>query len=142
HIWLYAGFLTLSLSVLAALVLFIRYQALLWVAQRPDYVAWLEQYDTWLALPPLSLVVSYLFVVFGALSRRCERQADVFGCKAVSCGDPACTGHDEATVYPPGGDCLCPTGIRTFARALERVHELSGLDHNPYAPWSVRWVIR
>ncbi len=129
HIWLYAGFLTLSLSVLAALVLYAAQQiddsgAL----ERPDYKTWFEEYKTWLALPPVALVAGYLFVVFGALSRRCERQADVYGCKAVSCGDPACAGHDAKTIYPPGGHRLCPTGIRTFARALERVGDLSGVS--------------
>jgi Zn-dependent protease with chaperone function len=123
HIWLYAAFLTLSVSVLGALMMFLDQQ--LAGARAEEWVQVREQLDglkTWL---PLALVAGYLFVVFGALSRRCERQADVFGCKAVSCADPACTGHDGATVFPPGGNCLCPTGIRTFARALDRVYDLS-----------------
>src|SRR5262249_40913536 len=66
------------------------------------------------------------FLVFGFLSRKCERQADVFGCRAVSCADPDCTGHDEQTAYPPRGAGLCPTGIRTFVRGLERVDEING----------------
>jgi Zn-dependent protease with chaperone function len=143
HIWLYAGFLALSLSVLAALVLYIRQQIIAaGVLDRPDYRAWLEVYETWLLLPPVVLVAGYLFVVFGALSRRCERQADVFGCKAVSCCDPACTGHNEQTVFPTGGHCLCPTGIRTFVRALDRVHDLSGLSRETHPRWSVRQMLR
>ena len=51
----------------------------------------------------------------------------MFGCRAVSCGSPNCTGHDEKTVYPPAGRGLCPTGIRTFARGLERVWLMNGL---------------
>ncbi len=143
HIWLYAGFLTLSLSVIAALVLFTAQQIdASGALDRPEYKAWLDEYKTWLALPPVVLVAGYLFVVFGALSRRCERQADVFGCKAVSCGNPACTGHDEKTAFPQGGNCLCPTGVRTFARALDRVHDLNGLVHDARAPWSVRQALR
>ncbi len=130
HIWLYAGFLTLSLSVLAALVLFLT--KYIDSATSEDMLRlrmWLEGFKSWLALPPVALVTAYLFVVFGALSRRCERQADLFGCKTMSCADPVCTGHDEKTVYPPGGSCLCPTGIRTFAHALDRVRELNGMEH-------------
>jgi STE24 endopeptidase len=143
HIWLYAGFLTLSFLVLAALGLLIDQR--LKVAKSEEWVHFKEQMDsldTWLLLPPLALVVGYLFVVFGALSRRCERQADVFGCKAVSCGDPNCTGHDDKTVFPQGSHCLCPTGIRTFVRALDRVHDLNGLVRDPHAPWSIREVLR
>jgi len=129
HIWLYAAFLILSLLMLGALVTFLLQQ--IHNAQSEEWVRFrnqLELLDTWLLLPPVVLVASYLFVVFGALSRRCERQADLFGCKAVSCGDSACTGHDETTIYPQGGHSLCPTGIRTFARALERVGDLNGVS--------------
>jgi len=143
HIWLYAGFLALSLSVLAALGLFIDQQ--LKGVRSEEWLRIKEQVDalnTWLLLPPLAIVVGYLFVVFGALSRRCERQADVFGCKAVSCGDPACTGHDEKTVFPQGGNCLCPTGVRTFARALDRVHDLNGLSRDARTSWSLRQVLK
>jgi Zn-dependent protease with chaperone function len=138
HIWFYAAFLILSLSTLAALGLFLA--QLLVNAQSQEWVRFREQVEgkTWLALPPVALVVSYLFVVFGALSRRCERQADVFGCKAVSCGNPACAGHDEKTVFPQGGNSLCPTGIRTFTRALDRVHDLNGLSHLPDRPRTLR----
>ncbi len=67
--------------------------------------------------PVVMFVVGYIFVVFGFLSRRCERQADVFGCRAVSCGDPDCRTHAEETSLVAGGKALCPTGIRTFVRA-------------------------
>ena len=43
-----------------------------------------------------SLVVGvYFWLVFGLLSRRFERQADVFGCRAVSCGRPDCPPHAD-----------------------------------------------
>lgn len=122
HIWLYAGFLMLSLATLAALVLLLVQR--LDAATDPEWVRVreaLEGLGSWLFLPPVALAAGHLFVVFGALSRRCERQADVYGCRAVSCGNPACTGHDAATPLPPGGAAVCPTGARTFARALERV---------------------
>jgi Zn-dependent protease with chaperone function len=137
HIWLYAGFLTLSLAVIAALMLFIQQHLKASGAlDSPEYRAKFEGYETWFLLPPVVLVAGYLFVVFGALSRRCERQADVFGCKAMSCGNPTCEGHDETTVFPQGGNGLCPAGIRMFVRALDRVHDVNGLKSEP-APRSV-----
>jgi hypothetical protein len=44
---------------------------------------------------------------------------------AFSCATPDCTGHDEQTVYAERGAGLCSTGIRTCARALDRVHALN-----------------
>ena len=35
-------------------------------------------------------------------------------------------GHDEATAYPERAGGLCPTGIRTFVHALERVGYVNG----------------
>lgn len=127
HLWLYAAFLSLSVAVLTSLFLLLAQTI---DAAQSDYWkdvrAQLEGFKTWLLLPPVVSVAAYLFVVFGALSRRCERQADVYGCRAVSCGDPKCEGHTAATVFPPGGRALCRTGIQTFARALERVGDLNG----------------
>jgi STE24 endopeptidase len=143
HIWLYAAFIMLSSAVLAALLLFLEQK--IDGAQSEELLHFRDQLEglkTWLALPPVVLVAAYLFVVFGALSRRCERQADVFGCKAVSCGDPTCSGHDESTVFPIGGNHLCPTGIRTFARALERVSDLNGAATPVPGSRSVRELLR
>jgi hypothetical protein len=75
-------------------------------------------------------MLTYIFVVFGFLSRRCERQADVFGCRTVSCRRADCPGHDEGADFPPGGRGLCPTGIRTFIRALEKVALVNGISRD------------
>jgi len=115
HIWLYAVFLGLSMIVLAAVLLLLDQRL---TAARVKIPVWAKD---WIALPPMILVGGYVFLVFGYLSRRCERQADVYGCRAVSCNKSICTGHDETTVYPERAQGLCPTGIRTFVRALERV---------------------
>jgi STE24 endopeptidase len=79
-----------------------------------------------MALPPLALLAAYVFLAWGFLSRRCERQADVYGCRAVSCDDPDCAGHDETTRYPERARGLCRTGIRTFVRALDQVAYING----------------
>jgi hypothetical protein len=128
HIWLYMVFLVLSISVLAA--------GSLNVAKQLDdaQVQIPAEYEGWLVLPPVFAAAAYIFVVFGFLSRRCERQADVFGCKAVSCANPSCEGHDADTVYPVGGKSLCPTGIRTFARGLERVGLVNGVNGADFGP--------
>jgi STE24 endopeptidase len=81
-------------------------------------------------LPPAGLMLGYIFVVFGFLSRRCERQADVYGCRAVSCLQDDCAGHAGDEYLPDGDRGLCPTGIRTFVRALEKVARLNGISRD------------
>jgi len=120
HIWLYMTFLLLSTTTLTAGLLLIGQQL---DAANVELPKWAEG---WIALPPFIIIVSYIFVVFGFLSRRCERQADVYGCRAVSCTDTNCLGHDSATIYPERAQGLCPTGIRTFIGALQRVDMING----------------
>lgn len=73
----------------------------------------------------------YIFVVFGFLSRRCERQADIYGCRAVSCGQGThCLCHLTEEVLVPGGRGLCGTGIRTFIQSLEKVASLNGISRS------------
>lgn len=73
----------------------------------------------------------YVLVVFGYLSRRFERQADVFGCRSVSCDRADCPPHadlDRPDAGPPGTSSMspCPVGIRIFVDALARVAALNG----------------
>jgi Zn-dependent protease with chaperone function len=81
---------------------------------------------------------AYIFLVFGFLSRRCERQADIYGCRAVSCGRPDCTGHDDTSLSGAGRG-LCPTGIRTFIHALEKVASLNGISRSKHG-WLQSWL--
>src|SRR5262249_6595027 len=81
-------------------------------------------------LPLVGLMGTYIFVVFGFLSRRCERQADVFGCRAVSCTNETCTGHANGQALSPRGRGLCATGIHTFINALEKVAYLNGISRD------------
>ena len=69
-------------------------------------------------------------MVFGFLSRRCERQADVYGCRAVSCGRPDCVGHDDGAALAPRAAALCGTGVRTFIYALEKVAQVNGISRD------------
>jgi Zn-dependent protease with chaperone function len=81
------------------------------------------------AVPAVGAMLAYIFVVFGFVSRRCERQADVFGCRAVSCPRPDCHGHDPGDATGEGGH-LCPTGVRTVIRALEKVAVVNGISRD------------
>ncbi len=72
----------------------------------------------------------YVLVVFGFLSRGCERQADVYGCRAVSCGRADCAGHDHGPELTPCVRGLCPTGVRTFIYALEKVASVNGMSRD------------
>ncbi len=90
----------------------------------------------------LVLLGGYFLLVFGFVSRRFERQADVFGCRAVSCGHPDCPPHtdlDYDVDPPPAPDPsslpLCPVGVRIFVNALSSVALLNGM--RPSA-WSWR----
>ena len=82
-------------------------------------------------LIPLGL---YFWLVFGHLSRRFERQADVFGSKVVSCDRPDCPPHidrDNDLLPAPvqvAEPSLCPVGIRTFADALANVALWNGME--------------
>jgi STE24 endopeptidase len=76
----------------------------------------------------------YFWLVFGQLSRRFERQADVFGSKVVSCDMVECPPHTDLdhdlSPEPIRGrnPNLCPVGIRIFADALANVARSNGLD--------------
>jgi Zn-dependent protease with chaperone function len=123
HIPYYAAFLILSATVAST--------ALMLLAQEFDLARWEREqpvWAEWLPLPPLLMTGAYIFLVFGLLSRRCERQADVYGCRAGSCADPGCLGHGEETVLVPRGRGLCRTGAMALVRALDRVAELNGMD--------------
>jgi Zn-dependent protease with chaperone function len=120
HLPYYVGFLVVSMTVL-------------WMAMAlllPDMEHKQEYVRELAAFPMLGLVGAYIFVVFGFLSRRCERQADIYGCRAVSCGRPDCPGHDGDVPLVPRGKGLCATGIRTFIDALEKVARLNGISRD------------
>jgi Zn-dependent protease with chaperone function len=132
HMLFYMCFLLMS--VLAMCVAFILGQKLLQGA-----LEWLQidlgnasasLGDQWMQLPPLVLIGAYIFIVFGFVSRRCESQADIYGCRAVSCSNRHCQGHEEGTTPIGSADCLCPTGISIFISALEKVASLNGISRD------------
>jgi Zn-dependent protease with chaperone function len=110
HMLFYFGFLLASLVVVlgtwhaadtlvsgAAVQGFLREHA-------GGLMEWLKAYRVLALVPLLVLLGVYLFVVFGFLSRRCERQADIYGCRTVSCA--------------------------VFIEALEKVARLNGISRD------------
>jgi hypothetical protein len=115
HMLYYLSFLLLSLTVVwGAMTLFL-----------PKDLS-----EELAVIPLVGVLGAYIFVVFGFLSRRCERQADIFGCRAVSCTRADCLGHCEDVKLAADGRGLCPTGIRTFIDALEKVAFLNGISRD------------
>lgn len=82
----------------------------------------------------LGVVGLYYWIAFGALSRRFERQADIFGCRAVSCGRDDCEQTHYAVVRNaapgPDGPPICPVGIRICVNALETVADENGVPRD------------
>lgn len=94
---------------------------------RADY----EQYQLLAALFGILLAAKW-GLLFGWISRRFERQADVFGVRTlalagVPCSQP-CALHAPATnPAPRGGDSLCSTAAHIFGDALNEVALLNGI---------------
>jgi STE24 endopeptidase len=85
HMLFYLGFLLASLVVLACSFKALEQPATaLLDSFLPGWQAWRETFEVLTALPIIGLIGGYVFIVFGYLSRRCERQADIFGCRTVS----------------------------------------------------------
>ncbi len=82
----------------------------------------------------LAILGVYFWFVFGYLSRRFERQADVFGSRVVSCEAGDCPPHLDPDREPwdpsdaRAGLPLCRGGLRTFAQALAIVAQFNGID--------------
>ena len=110
HMLFYFLFLVGSIVVLAGgLHLF----ANSYLATRvPEVNVWLQNSKSFGLLPMLALLATYVFVVFGFLSRRCERQADIYGCRTAS--------------------------PQTFIEALEKVARLNGISRD-HPGWLSSW---
>jgi STE24 endopeptidase len=107
HMLFYLGFFLASLVALAGI-----YKAAVDYCQLHHVPVLFDLVKPKDAIPFLLLFAGYLVVVFGFLSRRCERQADIFGSRAVSC--------------------------QTFIAALEKVASLNGL-HRHRPGWFSSW---
>jgi STE24 endopeptidase len=130
------GLLTVSSELVANLD---RWVMLLPGLTSTNFAFWSEIAQTCVILGLLALV---FFGLFGPLSRRFERQADIFGCRMVSCGERSCPPHSDIDAWPAAVQTtaasarpqagqeinLCPVGIRVFADALESVARQNGIE--------------
>jgi Zn-dependent protease with chaperone function len=85
HMLFYLAFLLLSVAVLGYGFFGVISPLLPGQAEPPTLAALLGGLplsDAWI-LPGGTALLIYLFVVFGFLSRRCERQADLYGCRTA-----------------------------------------------------------
>jgi STE24 endopeptidase len=101
HMIFYLGFLFVSLAVLTGCLEFAE-----------SFLRNLSGMKYWAALPILAVLAGYIFFVFGFISRRCERQADIFGCRATNCD--------------------------TFISALEKVARINGIPREKPG-WLSSW---
>jgi len=118
HMAFYLAFILISIGALSVLATLLRLDE------------WFKSNEDMAILPMIGILGGYIFVVFGFLSRRCERQADIFGCRTMSCTRVECTGHAGSEELAPRGRGLCATGIATFIEALEKVARLNGISRN------------
>jgi len=101
HMGFYLAFVLASLVVLGAVRTALE-ELLMPLTGQPGMFEWLRSLE-FLAPPAIvAILAGYIFIVFGYLSRRCERQADIFGCRTVNC--------------------------EAFINALEKVAALNGID--------------
>ncbi len=120
HMLYYALFMILSIFFLGGVAEIFHSTNPGWVIRHPNLFM----------IIPVAFLGFYMFVVFGFISRNCERQADLYGAKAVSCGITFCGHHEADWAKESFRNHLCQTGIRTFVAALEKVAEINGLQRN------------
>jgi STE24 endopeptidase len=118
HLLFYFGFLLASLMAVVSLwnvgiEVLNESDLQAWLDERlPQAKEWLDAYQMLSMLPLLVVLGVYIFVVFGFLSRRCERQADIYGCRTVS--------------------------VPVFIEALEKVGRLNGISRDRPG-WLMSW---
>jgi len=79
----------------------------------------------------VAATIAFWAIGFGWVSRRFERQADLFGARCVTpsmpnCDRPCSIHGDASTAAPPDGR-VCATAAAVFASALSRVAVLNGI---------------
>lgn len=91
-----------------------------------------DVYNSWLSLVLGVLAVKWV-IFFGWISRRFERQADIYGVRTLAASGLPCSGpcamHAPATNpgHPPEKDALCSAAAHVFSDALNDVALLNGI---------------
>jgi STE24 endopeptidase len=146
HLPYFGFFIVGSLGVLALATAAIN--QMLDILQLPAFVQGTPAALVLEVVSTLALVGGYLLFVFGFLSRRFERQADIFGCRVVSCGVAECPPHRDldgllslAQGTGPASPGLCRVGIETFVSALANVAVLNGMKPSAWS-WRHGSILR
>ncbi|MCS7015247.1 MAG: M48 family metallopeptidase [Gemmatales bacterium] len=96
-------------------------------SQLPDWMQWVE------FAGGAAVLWSYVWLVFGYVSRQCEREADVYGCLAASTITEPISVPEDLEMKKRQTKALTPEGIRTFIRALEKVADVNGLSRRQWS---------
>ncbi|HSW44848.1 MAG TPA: M48 family metallopeptidase [Phycisphaerae bacterium] len=130
HMHYYLLFAILSMLIVGGLTELV-------VRLRPDLIQNSAVFQDYLQVGAMASVVLIWLFGFGAVSRRFEWQADLFGARSVTpppegCRLP-CFHHATAEIrgpdpqHPVPTDPVCATGADTFADALTRIAVLNGI---------------
>lgn len=100
-----------------------------------EWVAGIPNVQDYLHVGAMALMVLIWALGFGAVSRRFEWQADLFGARSVTPPPEACNRpcHLHGTATEPGDDSsrrqspVCATAANLFADALHRIAVLNGI---------------
>ncbi len=114
HLIYYALFLLLSVLVISSLYEFLN-----------QYWGLSSTENPLLEIAPIMIMGVYLFIIFGFLSRGCERQADLYGCRANSE-----TGH----LYSSTSAAISSSSVESLIKALLQVEELNGMRFHSAVP--------
>ena len=152
HLSYYLLFILLSILFAGLLGQWIQIQTQPWFQSFDHpWMEWFAKYTPYDAI----LLVPYVFFVFGMLSRRCERQADVYGSRAVSMiepdlppleqiladqgfrvnEDPSSAGvllasENVALSHERKSPRVTANGAKIFVQSLEKVAELNGMSRS------------
>jgi Zn-dependent protease with chaperone function len=100
--------IALTLSMMAFIVVWVAIEEY-WFGVYPDLEVSLKAYESYYLAVPQVVMAIYVFILFGALSRRCERQADLVGCRTAT-------------------DTRSAENVYTFMHALNKVCTVNGID--------------
>ncbi len=130
HIHFYLLFAGVSMFIVGGLLL------LVWTyLPYPYWQKWLhvsrDEWNNAVDLIAMGMVLLCWVFGFGWVSRRFERQADVFGVRCVGWNMDHC-GTECHVHHPPAGEApdrkaLCPAAADVFAEALYRIAILNGI---------------
>ncbi len=140
HIHFYLLFAALSMLLVGGMLLlmweYLPYKTYINLVNSTSLTKWMAvsraDWSSGQDLGAMGLVLLCWIFGFGWVSRRFERQADVFGVRCLGwnrtqCGLSGCRVHHPAEGEAPDAKALCPAAAKVFAEALHRIAVLNGI---------------